>query len=175
MENKYLNKLSRNIKEVPDDYDTSLDGLGGWMMLIIIGRVLAIIIEVAYIPEGLSLFGYDHGLDVFLTISLAVLLPIEVIVNIVILFKIIDRNILFRKFFVIYAIFSFAFVLATTIYMTVAWNSFDWKFMGNAIGAVIWILYLYQSSRVRNTFIYPYMDFEQDDEGQAICVQDIEL
>ena len=159
MKNRYLQKLTKDIKEVPWDYDPGLDGLKGWMVLVIIGRFVAIIAALISIPNMLEYYGYLDWLDTFMTLSIAVLVPIDVIASIVILVFIFKENILFRKIFVIYTIYTLALTLAAMIYLKVAYDTTYTNPIFTLIGSAIWITYLYKSKRVKNTFIYPYLDF----------------
>ena len=159
MKNRYLEKLTRDIHDVPWDYDRDLNGIGGWMIIVIIGRFITIVMALVSIPQLMENYGYFSWLDTFVNLSLTVLVPIDVVVNIIILVFIFKRNILFRKIFVVYTIFILAVTVAGMIFLKLAFDTAYTQGLTSFIGAAIWITYLYKSKRVRNTFIYSHLDF----------------
>ena len=110
-----------------------------------------------------------------MTLSIAVLVPIDVVVNIIILVFIFKRNILFRKIFVIYTAYVLVVVLAGIIFLKLAFDIVNLQKFISFIGAAIWITYLYKSKRVKNTYIYPYLDFidSEDDGNNAFMSEEI--
>jgi len=173
MPNDFL-ESDANPSVYPDDYDPNLNGIGGWMILIIIGRFASIIQTVLIVPRTLSLLGFQSEVDVLLTVLLAVIIPLTVVTEIIILVLIFKKKILFRKVMTIYIIVNMAILLALTIYRSIALDDFDGTIIVSFISAAIWITYLYKSKRVKNTYIYPSMDFAQVDNSEAVQVQEID-
>ena len=48
--------------DYPPDYDPSLNRIGGWLVLVIIGRFLSLF-DIINLPKLTSLYGYSADLD----------------------------------------------------------------------------------------------------------------
>lgn len=140
----------------PEDYDPSLDGIGGWLVLIIIGRFLSIVFGVKGIFDFSAYAGYDPQLDVLVYSSIVFDVLITIALSGVILFFIFKRNILFRTMIIIQMGICFLYVVILTIYTSSLGVAPDLAYNIVAfIESALWVLYLYKSKRVKNTYIYP--------------------
>lgn len=141
--------------QYPVDYDASLNGIGGWLIFVIIGRILTIIIGIKDIFDSSSAYGHGSEFDTLLTAAIIIEIVFGIIFSIIILNFIFTRNILFRTFFVIQVLVTFAFYIFLTIYFSnLGVNYGTPSLIGSIVGGVIWILYVYKSKRIKNTYIY---------------------
>ena len=81
---------------------------------------------------------------------------------------------MFRKWFVIYTICVNALSVAAFIFIQIMSGDFYTQTVGNIIGAAIWITYVYKSKRVKNTFIYPYLNVDTYNANHAIISENVE-
>ncbi len=152
----------------PDDYDPALNGIGGWLVLVIIGRFLSIIMGIKSIADISKALGLEPSLDGLLYLMIIVFAAVYIILSGVVLYFIFSRKIVFRILFV--AQVAADLVLAVVFNAILANKGYDTSYTGffqTIIGGAIWIAYLYKSKRVKNTYIYPYQNFgEGPDEEQ---------
>jgi hypothetical protein len=143
----------------PEDYDPSLNGIGGWLVLVIIGQIIRIILSIKDITDSVSLFGVLPAFDVILYFGVAVDIIFGIVLPVIILILMFSRNITFRILFVIGVSVIFLFNIFVILYLqALGYNIFSeyaGSLIGSIAGGVIWILYLYKSERVKNTYIYP--------------------
>jgi hypothetical protein len=167
-------QITAKLESETKNYDEGLKGLGGWLVLIGIGIVLA--------PLKLSYFVYtvyrdifangawsiltDIGSD-FYTPYFGTLVIIEILINIMILivslflaYKFFTKKKSFPKWFIGISIFSLVFLVADTFAVSVVFpdeEAFDPATMKELAlsfaRAGIWIPYMLVSKRVKATFI----------------------
>jgi hypothetical protein len=151
----------------PEDYDPTLNGIGGWLIVVIIGRILSIIVGIKDIGDVGAITvpsAYQWLMDSCVAFDLIV----NIAMSIVILVLMFTKKKSFRIIFVVQAVTSFLFLLFADIYLINQGIDTQVTNLANPIvGGLIWITYLYKSKRVRNTFIYPYIDFEQRENPLA--------
>ena len=149
----------------PWDYDPSLNGLGGWMLIVIIFRFLTILSGMLSIAGVLALDAFTLSLlPGYVTFCIIWSVLVEVIWSVVILIFIFQRAIAFRLLFVIQICLSLLVAFGTWIYAAGWGLEPEYRdIVFTIIGGVIWIVYLYKSNRVKNTFIYPNQYPEPDD------------
>ena len=145
MEETYLDE---NAIEYPKDYDPSLNGINGLLILIISSEIYSIIFSIVMVCRIFSYIGNNS----LITIVVIIQIFLSVVLPLVILLLLFFRKILFRLFFVIqtaaYFIFTFSLYYGHNFF-----NLYD--LISFIPGSVIWIIYLYKSKRVKNTFVYP--------------------
>ncbi len=145
----------------PDDYNPSLNGISGWMVVVVIGRILTILIGAYGNINGLMTLASLHVSDSFLSAMLFIDLLNTVGLSIVMLILIFRRNILFRTLFVVQLVVLIIETIIISLYASRAYNvSLDPSDYVGLIGGVIWVIYLFVSKRVKNTFIYNKLDAE---------------
>lgn len=152
---------SRTYEKYPFDYDPALNGLGGWMILVIIGRLLTFFTYGSAIADLTLFLGYSPEADVYIYIMIALCVLFGIVLTGFILFFIFKRNIIFRKLLVI----QIAISLGTTFLICIlfnAWSEFTRDIFTGIVGGAIWITYLYRSVRVKNTFIYAHNHYEDE-------------
>lgn len=169
MNNTYLQKLTKKINNSPYDYDESLNGLGGWMVFFIIGQFLSLINMISSSFYSVKFLGINEHTDVIFKIALGIT-PILFILTIVTIYLIFKLNILFRRLYVIGVVTSVLVTVGVSIYGYTYFGVIS-KEVSYSLGVVIWIIYLYRSKRVRNTFIYPFCQFADDDANKAIVIE----
>lgn len=152
---------SRTLEKPPYDYDPSLNGLGGWMILIIIGRILTIFSYISAISEVTPLLGYSPEADVYLYIMIALCILFGIVLTGLILFFIFKRNIVFRTLMVIQITVSLTITFIICVLLN-SWAELSIDIFTGVIGGAIWITYLYRSVRVKNTFIYAHNHYDSD-------------
>lgn len=166
--------------DYPYDYDQSLNGIGGWLVVVIIGRMIGIILAIKSIVDISSVFarisdltptmdarisGIIPTVDAILTSGI-ILAVFDILFEILILVFIFSRNIRFRILFVIEILVDLVYTLIVLIYQNnlindlgqvrnLGYSSGTPAIIGSIIGAIIWISYLYKSERIKNTYIYP--------------------
>ena len=168
-----ISKKPVNLKTrgYPKDFNMNLKGLYGWMRLIttVFGLRFAAgfaLFILSFVILDFSLIGRLGMARVFLWFVLSGTA----------LFLIYKRNIKFRFFLVIelilIAILSIVVIpdLVTEELSKNAALVLISVMILRSIGSILGIIYLYNSSRVRNTFIYPHMNFE--DEEAVVSVQE---
>lgn len=149
-------QLQQKPAEYPADYNPCLNGIGGWLILIIIGRILSVILGIKDIADSSAAYGFSPVFDTLLTVGIILDIVFSITASVVILILIFSRNILFRLLFVIQVVVMFIFNLIVIIYVnSLGYNFGSGMLIGSIIGGVIWILYVYRSARVKNTYIYP--------------------
>lgn len=146
----------------PYDYDTSLNGLGGWMILIIIGRVITILLNIKEIADIVPYLGLNPEADLFFYIIISIDILLGIVLTGAMLFFIFKRNILFRKLMVIQIAVSLAITFIVCILFN-SWAELSIDIFTGIVSGAIWITYLYRSVRVKNTFIYAHNHYEDDD------------
>ncbi len=135
----------------PEDYDPSLNGINGWLVVVVFGRFIAIVLAVVGIVQTAAYLG-KTTMDNILWMLIVFSVVVDILGSCAILILMFKQRILFRTLFVIQAI-------VTVIGMAVIAGTLElstYNPIGSVIGCVVWIVYLYKSKRVRNTFIYPY-------------------
>lgn len=142
-------------QQYPNDYDPSLNGLSGWLKLLIWGRYLGIawtIKNILFFISKMSLYTKSTTYIIIASFAIfGILLPA------VTLFYMLKRNIVFRKIYVYEAAIGIVVYVALTIYLSNKGISLDILWLIKAIlPYAIWIPYLYKSKRVKNTYIYKY-------------------
>lgn len=168
MNNTYLQKLTKNINSIPYDYDASLNGLGGWMVVFIIGHFLGILTIISSLAQLSNCRGFTEQLDTLVNITIIIAI-IELILVIVALYYIFKRNILFRRVFVIRVVIDI--ISFFVVIMLDKLNSVD--IISCIVSAVIWITYVYRSKRVKNTFIYPYCSFANENVNRLVDIENV--
>ena len=144
----------------PDDYDPALNGVGGWLVLIIIGRILTIILGIKDIADLSALLGAVPSLDGLINASIICDIANNIVLSIVILCMMFARKIVFRPLIVIQVVAAILFVIISN--GIIGGQGYQTTYSGLVspiIGGAIWIAYLYKSKRVKNTYIYPSQDF----------------
>ena len=140
----------------PVDYDPTLNGLGGWLVVVIIGRILTILLGVLGITSESAYLGYSNSIDSLIYLELVIYILVSIIMSCVILYLMFKRNILFRRLFVIQTITIFLSNIILSLYVyNLGYEMSGSELASPLFAGVIWIIYLYKSKRVKNTFIYP--------------------
>jgi|GEM_PF-144568 len=137
----------------PQDFDMDLRGLYGWMRLITTilglrlatGLALSIVVLAAFDLSSIGIYRMTQMLLFFILSGVA-------------LFLIYKRNIKFRMIIVAELIIRATLIIVSiSIHeATESWMAFIFL---RPIFSILGIIYLYKSSRVRNTFVYPRMQF----------------
>jgi hypothetical protein len=141
--------------DYPDDYDPSLNGIRGWMVIIVIGRILTLLYGAYSNINGLMTFVSYHVSDFVLYLMLVIDTLNTVGLSVVMLVLIFKRNILFRTLFVIQFSALIIETIIIGIYVSKVYNApLDPSDYVGLIGGVVWAIYLFVSKRVKNTFIY---------------------
>jgi hypothetical protein len=139
----------------PPDYDPAFNEIGGWLILVIIGRILTIY-DVFNLPSLLPYFGYETILDIYIIITACFALIGELALSVFIIAFIFLRKIMFRKLYIIQCSLQIIFLLFTLFFFSVFRSDISWNIWVFAIGfGIILIPYLFLSKRVKNTYIYP--------------------
>lgn len=140
----------------PEDYNASLNGLGGWMAFVIIGRFLDFIYGIINLADLVTYAGSSGDLDVYYTVMIVLNVLVIILGSALILYFIFTRNILFRRIMVIQVIIVLTVSTMSSIYFRSLGYSVEMSEMiSSLVSATIWVTYLYKSKRVKNTFIYP--------------------
>ncbi len=140
----------------PNDYDPSLNGIGGWLVLVIIGRIISIILGAKDFFDLTKLIGQDPNFEGIIIFGIVMDITLVILLSAVILYFLFKRNILFRNLFVIQVSLGFLFNVFVLVYFSsLGVNLGAASLISPLISGVIWILYLYKSKRVKNTYIYP--------------------
>jgi hypothetical protein len=143
---------------IPGDYDPSLNGVGGFLGFVILGRIVTIIMCIIDIPQCFSLLGLRSDLDVFLYLGIAIDIIAGIAGSIVILIFMFSRNIAFRTLFVIQVCIILFLDIAMLSYFSGLGYDLSSTLTTDLIRSLvvggIWILYLYKSKRIKNTYIY---------------------
>ncbi len=142
----------------PDDLYTNLNGLGGWMVIVIIGRILTIIMtikDMAAWPFYRILFGNFYAIIIVYDVVVGLGLSVAI------LYFIFQRKIIFRRLFVIQIAITLVIATATFVLTLILLSPEDngtdmAQLIINILSGVVWIIYLYRSARVKNTFIYAH-------------------
>lgn len=144
----------------PYDYDPSLNGVGGWLIVIIIGRILTIILGIKDIADLSAVMGVVPALDGLINASVIYDIANNIILSIVILCLMFARKIVFRLLIVIQVAAAILFVIISNgIIGGMGYQTTYTGLTSPIVGGAIWIAYLYKSRRVKNTYIYPFQDF----------------
>ena len=139
----------------PADFDPSLNGIGGWLILFIIGQFANGLYGTVSFISIIPYLGSSEQHNAFFAVSVAVGILVVFIGSIAILYCIFSRNILFRKLFIIQNVSSLVFMFFSYAYFTSFGFTYDVSGTSSSIiSALIWLTYLYRSKRIRNTFIY---------------------
>ncbi len=153
---------------LPSDYDPSLNGFGGFFVFVIIGRFLTAITGVVLLMHYTSSDRYAQILGAYYGIIIACLIGLSIVMSVVVLFFISKRNIIFRTLLVIQTAATSVIDLIGIIVIAHYYNSMGddaifyqpvirsgvTHFLISVIISMLWLGYLYMSSRVKNTFIY---------------------
>ncbi len=138
--------------EYPYDYDPSLIGIGGWLILVVIGRILSVIIGVYNFANTLVIFNQYNVSDFWSYAITCIEMLNGVGLSFVMLILIFKRNIVFRRLFVIQMSIAILDALLIGIY-----TSTYTTLISTIASTVVWTIYFYRSLRVKNTFIYDKM------------------
>ncbi len=139
------------------DYDPSLNGLGGWFALVILGQFVTLLSGIYIVVLFASQWGASIGYNIMLGLLLAFSFIVYILGSILVLYRMFSRKIQFRKLFVIQSVLSVVIYAVLLLLRGSNQNaSLDWDFWRTLLWSVIWITYLYKSRRVSNTFIYPF-------------------
>lgn len=145
----------------PEDYDPTLNGIGGWLVVVIIGRILTIFIGIKDIAD-VGAITVPSAYQWLMDSCVAFDLIINIAMSIVILVLMFTRKKSFRIILVIQAVSSFLFLLFADIYLfNQGINAQVTNLTNPVVGGLIWITYVYKSKRVKNTYIYPFVDYEK--------------
>jgi hypothetical protein len=167
--NNFLDEEQRNAV-YPVDYDPSLIGIGGWLVLIILGQFLNIILCIKNIIDSRSYIGKNAEFGLLFIVAIAVCI-LSVVLSAGILFFIFKTNITFRILFVIQGLLNLVFVIFIASYIDgLGYNNgyLISSIVGSLIGNVIWITYVFKSKRVKNTFIYSRIYKKPENEGYRL-------
>ncbi len=146
----------------PPDYDPSLNGIGGWLILVIIGRILTFY-NIFNLSGALPYFGYVTIIDIYLIITACLTIG-ELALSVFIIAYIFLRKIMFRKLYIIQCILQIIFLLFKIFIFSVDRSEIGWNIWLSAVGfGIILIPYLFLSKRVKNTYIYPGLFLHYDD------------
>jgi len=140
----------------PDDYNPSLNGIAGWLVVVVLGLVLTIILSIAYIVKLASYWGLNSLADTLIAIIIPYYAVVCILGSGAILYCMFTRRILFRTLYVIQAVVSLILLIVIASIAGSSGADASGDILKSLVSSVIWITYLYKSSRVRNTFIYPY-------------------
>lgn len=158
MKDRYLNKVLSKINGKPKDYDKNLIGVSGFMFIFAVfcfymtfNSLINIIYHVGYLSSP--------DIMVYAILMLAVYLPADIGLKIATIYYIFKKHIIFRKLYVINSILVVASMMTAFAYFMITEGLFyDTAIFQSAL-ALLWIVYLYTSRRVKNTFIYPHCDY----------------
>ncbi len=160
MKNRYLKKLVSNIKDTPEDYKLQLKGLAGTIILFVAFCIVKILILLLNVVVHIGYLKTPEML-VYAVLMLAIYLPTDIGLTIAVVVYIFKKNIIFRKLFVIDTIVLIAAMTAAIVFSMIVFNDFYETAVIQSGIAGLWVLYLYVSKRVKNTFIYPHADFKR--------------
>lgn len=139
----------------PADFDPSLNGIGGWLILFIIGQFASGLSGAISFISIITYLGSSDHHNIFLALYIIVGILVVIIGSIAILYCIFSRNILFRKLFIIQNVSLLLFSFLSYAYITPFGITYDLsRISSSIISTLIWLTYLYRSKRIRNTFIY---------------------
>ncbi|HTY43966.1 MAG TPA: DUF2569 family protein [Patescibacteria group bacterium] len=131
--------------------EKKLEGLGGWLILVIIGFVLSTIMSLEFLlyPYGQSVITFlqqQYGIPEFITGILYCLTILFYVYSLFLMYK-------KKKSFVNWAIFTlwYTFVINAVIILMISGNATNLIFA--SASAILWTIYFKQSKRVKNTFI----------------------
>lgn len=152
-----MNERERQLQKYYEDGPVGPTGIGGWLILLLIGRFLSIIAEIMAINNLISLYSHLHltntGVTIYTIAGILALIHIGIELSIIILIF------LKRMFFRIMIVILIAFyAFCTIIYPILVANILGTTFTLNPttltffIVAIPWIIYIFISKRVRNTF-----------------------
>lgn len=130
-------------------------GIDGWLILFLIGTILAIIRNIQYLIQMAShVDAFANGLRYIYFIAVLVSIII-IVMELAIVILMFQKNILFRTLFIYLVAFNFLLCLALPLLISIIYTEpyeFDiWALLSVAETA-IWIIYLFRSDRVKNTF-----------------------
>ena len=160
MENRYLKKLVSNIKDTPEDYKLPLKGIAGTLVIFMAFCIVKLIILIVNVVVHI---GYLKTPEMFVytVLMLAVYLPADAGLTIAVIVLFFKKNILFRKLFVIDTVVLVVSMCAAFVFSFVVFGDLYETAIIHSAVAGLWVIYLYVSKRVKNTFIYPHADFKR--------------
>lgn len=135
----------------------SVVGLGGWFVFIIIGEILAVISNVISIFILIPDIGVNSKFDMYVYFSIGLVL-ISIFISAAILYLIYTRNIFFRILFIVQIAIGFTCFIASFIFHINGWDISQGSNSYNITWPIIWVIYLYKSKRVKNTFIHGHLN-----------------
>lgn len=162
MKNKYVDKFLKDIQGKPQDYDRKLNGIAGALFIFIVFSFLIIFFSLTGIANHIA-YLKEPQLRTYALLMLYFYIPAEVGLNIAMLVFIFKKNIVFRVLFIIYSAIVVVSMTAAFVYLLtygIVYTTAIFRFVVTAI----WILYLYKSKRVKNTFIYRYTDYAKEEK-----------
>ena len=160
MENKYLNKLVSSIKDTPEDYKLPLKGIAGTLVVFVVFCVVKLLILVVNIVVHIGYLKAPEMM-VYTILMLAIYLPADFGLTIAVIVLFFKKNILFRKLFVIDTVILVFSMSAAFVFSLFVFGEFYETAIIHSAVAGLWVIYLYASKRVKNTFIYPHAAFKR--------------
>ena len=167
MKSKYLDKLLKQIKEKPEDFKPSLKGISGAVFIFAVFLVLKILFQIINIVVHA---GYLSSPDsfVYAILMLLVFLIPDTGISIAVLVYLMKKDIVFRKLFVIDTILLSVSTTGAFLFSLLVLGDFYETAIIHIAVAVLWVVYLYKSKRVKNTFIYPHTEFAKEERRRIL-------
>lgn len=148
-----------------EGYDSSLDGFGGWLGLLIVGRILNIFFGVKYVIDVIPHLQQVNDLTALIYFGLAANILFAVLLPVVILLLVFSRRILFKTFFIIQIIGSFIVNLILYTFLdSFGFTPSIYRFMISILMSIIWLSYLQHSRRIKSTFLHPRPSLENNSD-----------
>lgn len=169
MKDKYLNKVLSKINGKPKGYDKNIIGISGFLFIFAVfcfymtfNSLINIIYHVGYLSSP--------DILVYAILMLAVYLPADIGLKIAIIYYIFKKHIIFRKLYVINSILVVVSMMGAFVYFMVMEGVFYDAAIFQSVLAAVWIIYLYTSKRVKNTFIYPHSDYAKQARAKIMSI-----
>lgn len=160
MKNKYVDKFLKDINGKPKDYDRKLNKIEGVLFLFITFSILIIFFSLTGIANQIA-YLKEPQLRTYAMLMLSFYIPAEVGLNIAMIVYMFKKNIVFRFLFVIYSAIVVVSMTAAFIYL-LSYGTIYTTAIFRFVITALWIVYLYTSKRVKNTFIYPYTEYAKE-------------
>lgn len=173
MKDKYLNKVLSKIDGKPKGYDKNLLGVSGFFLVFVVFILFMTINSLISIVSHVGYLGSPDIL-VYAILMLAVYLPLDIGLKIAIIYYIFKKHIIFRKLYVINSILVVASMMAAFAYFIIfKGERYDPAIFQTALAA-LWLIYLYTSKRVKNTFIYPHSEYAKQARARIMSIAEKE-